>query len=58
MTTHPAAILLFVVVLLAGAATPACGFYLPGVAPADFRRVRLRPPPHIIPSRPVWFLIV
>jgi hypothetical protein len=43
MATHPAALLLFVAVLLAGAATPARGFYLPGVAPADFRRVRLRP---------------
>jgi hypothetical protein len=42
MATQPAVLLLFAVVLLAGAATSARGFYLPGVAPADFRRVRLR----------------
>lgn len=40
MATQPALVLLFVAVLLAGAATVARGFYLPGVAPADFRKVR------------------
>ncbi|XP_051204160.1 transmembrane 9 superfamily member 10 [Lolium perenne] len=38
MATQPAVLLLFLAVLLAGAATFARGFYLPGVAPADFRR--------------------
>lgn len=40
--------------LLAGAAR---GFYLPGVAPADFRKVRLRAVP-LAPSLPLPFLLM